>query len=423
MVELDKMNNDSLKRFLDGKLLHFKDIKSTFKNIKSLKKIGKESKNGFIHQISDGKKIFVLKSVQSKESDNISYEYYVGQCVNEFKKRFPFFCNTYALCKYSSPEQYNIFKFVKTLTDYKNNDIKLEKDLIEIDFDIHKEGVFDLPCNRNKYICLIIEFLPVDCSLRDLKIKNINNVLETINILYIVYSLLSRLSKVFTHYDLHRDNVILLKVPNNNYVTIKYYINNTDYTEIKTKYIPVIIDYGRCYCYSFQYNSNEFSKMIPCPENNSFQWFIGNDKSQIRPYKSNITHDLRLIRKLFMKSENKSSSKSRSKTISYNKKNNNNGFNYIKYYNENVKYINTFYQYALGNKEINNNLSDSKSEGYMQLDKSKIVNNVNDVYNFLSIIVNNSQFINDNENYLSKKKSIYNIDIYLYSDCKEYDYN
>jgi len=42
MVDLDKINTDSLKRFLDNKILSFKDIKNTFKNIKSIKKIDKE---------------------------------------------------------------------------------------------------------------------------------------------------------------------------------------------------------------------------------------------------------------------------------------------------------------------------------------------------------------------------------------------
>ena len=421
MVDLDKINTDSLKRFLDNKILLFKDIKNTFKNIKSIKKIGKESKNGFIHQVSDGKRVFIIKSVQKKDSDNISYEYYVGKCINNFKKRFPFFSNTYALCKYASPEQYNIFKYVKTYTDYKNNEINLEKDIVEFDFDIHSPNAFDLPCNRNKYLCLIIEYLPVECSLRDLKIKNNNNILEKINILFIIYSMLNRLSKVFTHYDLHRDNVVLLKVPKNNYVTFKYYTNNSNYIEIKTKYIPVIIDYGRCYCYSYEYDSNQYSKMIPCPENNSFQWFIRNNKEHIRPYKSNITHDLRLIRKEFMRLDtNGSKTLSHSKSISH--KHKTNEFNYIKYYNDNIKYINTFYQYSFGNKEIHNNLENYSNDDFVSKDKSKSIYNVNDVYLFLLNIVNNTQFIIDNEKYLSKKKSIHNIDIYLYSDCKEYEY-
>jgi hypothetical protein len=420
MVILNKMNTDSLKRFLDNKILSFKDIKTTFKNIKSIEKIGKESKNGFIHQISDGKRIFIIKSVQTKDSDNISYEYYVGKCINSFKKRFPFFCNTYALCKYSSPEQYNIFKHIKSFTDYKNNEINLEKDIIEIDFDIHKPNAFDLPCNRNKYICLIIEYLPVECSLRDLKIKNNNNIFEKINILFIIYSMLNRLSKVFTHYDLHRDNVVLLKVPKNNYITIKYYINSEKYIEVKTKYIPVIIDYGRCYCYSYEYDSNQYSKMIPCPDNNSFQWFVRNNKEHIRPFKSNITHDLRLIRKEIMKIDT-NSSKTSSKSISHKNKKNNE-FNYIKYYNDNIKYINSYYQYSFGNKEMHNNLENYSTDDLLSEDKSKFVYNVNDVYLFLLNIINHNQFIIDNEKYLSKKKSIHDLDIYLYSDCKEYEY-
>ena len=234
--------------------------------------------------------------------------------------------------------------------------------------------------------------------------------------------MLNRLSKVFTHYDLHRDNVILLKVPNNNYITIKYYTDHNNYIEIKTKYIPVIIDYGRCYCYSYKYNSNQYSKTIPCLDNNSFQWFVRNNKEHIKPYKSNITHDLRLIRKEFMRLDNtgsKTLSKSKSKTNKTDK--NTNEFNYIKYYNDNIKFINTYYQYSFGNKEIHNNLENYSEDEFKSTDLNKQIYNVNDVYLFLLNIINSSSFINNNEKYLSNKKSLYTIDIFLYSDCKEYE--
>jgi hypothetical protein len=134
-----------------------------------------------------------------------------------------------------------------------------------------------------------------------------------------IYAPLKVLSNHYTHYDLHDKNILLYEVPNNQYIDIKYYKNSDEFTLIKTKYIPVIIDYGRSWidCKLFDKelsNSNEILNIVcdnttecqlNCGKEVGFD-FIGNRRGRdfldtdhskffINTAKRNKSHDLRLL--------------------------------------------------------------------------------------------------------------------------------
>jgi hypothetical protein len=134
-----------------------------------------------------------------------------------------------------------------------------------------------------------------------------------------VYAPLKVLSNHYTHYDLHDKNVLLYEVPNKQYINIKYHTNNQEFIVIKTRYIPIIIDYGRSWvdCKFFDNeltNSNEILNIVcdntdecksDCGKEVGFE-FIGNrrgrdfldtdhNKYYINTAKRNKSHDLRLL--------------------------------------------------------------------------------------------------------------------------------
>ena len=76
-----------------------------------IKRIGSPSANGFINEIQydhRGYKAYaVLKSSVKPNSDNLMYEYMVGQYINKLNKRFPCFVETYGYYIYDDKMKVN----------------------------------------------------------------------------------------------------------------------------------------------------------------------------------------------------------------------------------------------------------------------------------------------------------------------------
>ena len=78
------------------------------------------------------------------------------------------------------------------------------------------------------------------------------NIHHTMYALYHVYMTLHSLRDVFTHYNLHMENVLLCEIPEQKYIEYHYHVNdNENSTVFRSKYMTKIIDYGMCY-----YNDN-----------------------------------------------------------------------------------------------------------------------------------------------------------------------
>ena len=258
---------------------------------------------------------------QDTKPDNLYYEYLAGQCVNKLSLFFPNFVKTYSAGMYRKPEYHEYFynecetKDLVTLPDKFSNMINpLNADNIE-------KNIIN-SCHNWSQIVLITQWIPAYGCLEDFlpKIIDIGQeplMIEYIKLLYIIYLTLSSLKNTFTHYDLHEENILLTKVPNNKYISLIYHLPNGETRIINTKYIPVFIDYGRSYinCDSPILTSpeifnivckNEKQCPVRCGDYLGYS-FSGNKKKDgtfedtdeddyyINSAKRNMSHDLRLI--------------------------------------------------------------------------------------------------------------------------------
>jgi hypothetical protein len=81
---------------------------------------------------------------------------------------------------------------------------------------------------------------------------------ELAQLLYQIYGPLSALKNCYTHYDLHNGNVLLYKLKENTFITMKYIYNN-EVIQFNTRYLVKIIDYGRSF---FKIDNKNNSKTI-----------------------------------------------------------------------------------------------------------------------------------------------------------------
>jgi len=186
-----------------------------FGNLNNLSKeiipLGSNSENGFIRKLRyishDYELSLIQKNNRQKTSDNLVYEYLVGQCVNHFSQYYPCFVKTYQICSYKSTEYFNevlrATEKTKLLHDF---DTMLSKLNIENMDDLIKTG-----CKNNEHLCLILQYMDFFSSL-ETQLGHIEPH-KLLILLHLIYSCLSSFADQFTHYDLHAKNVQLVRIP------------------------------------------------------------------------------------------------------------------------------------------------------------------------------------------------------------------
>jgi len=210
----------------------FQDIRKA--GVTSIRPIGGVSKNGFVRELKrsvDGYDSYVvLKSNLTSDSDNLYYEWWVGQYLNTFMNRFPIFVKTYGVYEYENEVDKNLM-------------------LVNYDLDIvpHlKETSMRRSIQVPENICIVVQQVHEAESFKSLldqfeqtptpELRH-----EILCVLYQVYFVLP-LIPGFSHNDLHYENVILT-------LTEKYY--HYEYTKeghtftFQCRYAAKIIDYGR----------------------------------------------------------------------------------------------------------------------------------------------------------------------------------
>lgn len=211
--------------------------------ITQLKRVDKSSANGFVYIIKYTKNKYsaysVMKSTLTVSSDNLGYEYLVGVFLNKYNKIFPCFTETYGLLHYLSDAKWLAFK---------NNNIKNKK-VLKNSFVVLKDidvNHLEYTCSNSKHLILMTEYIKNTETIKK-KIKTPDFVYnELVYILYQIYLPLSILSNTFTHYDLHKGNVLLFTPVKNAYIHYHYHFKNKT-VSFKSPYIVKIIDYGRSY--------------------------------------------------------------------------------------------------------------------------------------------------------------------------------
>jgi hypothetical protein len=229
-----------------------------------IQSIGNESGNGFVKQITYTRNKYsayaILKSSKNTTSDNLAYEFAVGQYINKLCNRFPCFLETYGLYYYDEDSSWEYMK---------NNEVKdvnfLKEKLIG-----KKTSGYDIDyisaCKNSNYASILLENVNSAVTLYDIIIPlmetytdidgktsyNYNNLKpfaqdELPFILFQIYFALSILSETFTHYDLHINNVLIYTLDSNKYLQYHYHYKDGKTVSFKSKYIAKIIDYGRSF--------------------------------------------------------------------------------------------------------------------------------------------------------------------------------
>ena len=262
----------------------------------------------------------VQEEPQEGKPDNLYYEYLVGNCVNKLSLYFPNFVKTFGAGMYRKAEYHEFFNNGCETKDLVTLPDKFITMINPLNADNIEQNIIN-SCDNWSQMVLITQWIPSHASIADFLPQIVAGqeplMIEYIKLLYIIYLTLSSLKDTFTHYDLHEENILLTKVPNNKYISLIYHLPNGETRVINTKYIPVFIDYGRSYvnCDSPILNSKEIFNIVcnnekQCPircGDYSGYSFSGNikpdgtfgdtnrDDFYINSAKRNMSHDLRLI--------------------------------------------------------------------------------------------------------------------------------
>jgi hypothetical protein len=214
-----------------------------------------------------------------KSSDSLAYEFYVGQWVNEYLDRFPCFIETYYMGHFVTKDARHDLKHSNTVTAFNNNKVLRRP---------HKKEI----CTSPHQIAILIQYVESTDKLTDLYDDP-----ELVNVLFQIYMPLSVLSEDFTHYDLHKSNIMLHTPYPGNY--IQYHYHTPEKTvSFKSKYIAKIIDYGRCYVTG---NKEHFFSKNKCdPVRAEFRCYRDKIAAAKKHYNScatsNHSADLRLLK-------------------------------------------------------------------------------------------------------------------------------
>ena len=275
-----------------------------------VKRIGAVSSNGFVNELKYNRGGYVsyaiLKSSANSRADNLMYEYVVGRFINLMCERFPCFLETYGSYYYKDDSYW------RAMSERKVNDKQFLKKSLKLE---HNRNMnFGKACENSKHVAILIQH-----------IKNVNTkstqsiegflqnstpeyiVSELPHLLYQIYFPLAMLMNVFTHYDLHQNNILLYELDAGKYIDFHYHLSNNEIISFKSKYIVKIIDYGRSYFYQTKtMNSEVIYKNLckwkqcgpNCGSDFGFNWFSGileEDNYFIDTSQPNISHDLRLL--------------------------------------------------------------------------------------------------------------------------------
>jgi hypothetical protein len=268
--------------------------------VSPIKRIGKPSVNGFINEIEYNRGGYkahaILKSSQKPTADNLLYEYIVGtKLINRKIKLFPCFLQTYGLYFYNTDAGWNSLKIKKP-----KNKTKLQNLVLQHNIDYAKA------CSKSKFASILIQHIH-DAKTLDDTIDNLGKNFLTNDLLFVVFILyhaLSSISTEFTHYDLHKGNVLLYKPKDGHYLEYHYHYADGSVNTFCSPYVPKIIDYGRAFFNNGIINSTTiYNKVCTIPECNptcgrekGFFWFNPpTNKYEIYTSRKNESHDLRLL--------------------------------------------------------------------------------------------------------------------------------
>jgi hypothetical protein len=267
----------------------------SFDLVDQVKRIGAPSANGFVNELRYTKRGYnayaVLKSTTSYESDNLMYEYRVGQFLNKMSFLFPCFLETYGLFKYKSYDDWDHMRRTKQV-----NPLVFRTMLEPQPFGL-KVG-----CRDSLIMGVLIQHIRGCQTVKEM--LNVHTFQHILPILFQVYYPLFHMRKNFTHYDLHMDNVILYEPVPGKYIQYHYH-TETGVISFKSPFIVKLIDYGRCYFKDGEDSKDIYDQVCQlddckpdCGEDYGFSNFKLSNKRNFYHIVSQIkneSHDLRFL--------------------------------------------------------------------------------------------------------------------------------
>lgn len=293
---------------------HFDDFDNFDLLSKPAERIGAVSVNGFVKELTYVNRGYVanavLKSAAYFNSDNLLYEALVGFFLNKMSQRYPTFLETYGLYRYNADGlAYKECKGSKL-----TNPAVLSAGLTRIAQSAKDIGslAVNVSCISPISMAVLIQHLKSAKTIREKCYERLFATKDLLYVLYQVYMTLGTLSTVFTHYDLHRDNVLVYEPVAGSHIEYHYHMGGGKETVFRSKYIAKIIDYGRCYYNDTSSASNtseskSFYDNLVCKEckpqcgkGRGYEWMTYKPKqvksaSHISSQRSNPSHDLRLL--------------------------------------------------------------------------------------------------------------------------------
>lgn len=291
---------------------HFDDFNNFELLSKPAKSIGGVSSNGFVKELTYTNHGYdanaVLKSSALKTGDNLLYEALVGFALNKFAMYYPSFLETYGLYQYNADGvAYQVCKTNNnTPPDVLSAGLKrIAKKSTDVDAAMIKHA-----CDSPVSMAVLIQHLKGVKTLAQILNSRYIVKYELVYVLFQIYMTLSSLSSVFTHYDLHTENVLVYEPVAGKHIEYHYHLDGEDII-FNSPYIAKIIDYGRCYFNdqendSVSGNSHKFNIELcnvckpNCGNRNGFGW-LAFDKTRLRnsyhisSRVNNPSHDLRLL--------------------------------------------------------------------------------------------------------------------------------
>lgn len=272
-------NSDKIKKFFNN----FTNFDYAVNRIR----VGVPSNNGFIYEIEYKHQNYfahaILKSSTRRDSDNLMYEYKVGQTVNRFNKHFPCFVETYGVYKYNTDAEWrtsqngiNVNKLQNILTQYPTTNYKDS-------------------CINSQYLCILIQHIKDAPTLYSKSVSPEFKENDLLYCLYQIYYTLSMLSNEFTHYDLHSNNVLLYKPVNGKYIQYHYHLPDGTIVSFKSRYIVKLIDYGRSYVNGSMVDYKQICRIKECKPKCGYNQGFFYNAHYINPSLSSKSHDLRLL--------------------------------------------------------------------------------------------------------------------------------
>ena len=285
-----------------------------FEYLSGIKAIGTVSVNGFVKELEYTHKGYVahavLKSSQDEDSDNLMYEYFAGLKINDMATQLPCFVETYGHYEYKTNRDRVIFQGEKSGL----------KDLSKM-LTMHKPTEFEYSrsCENSINQCILIQHIKGAKSIGDRVYRGVPDhdfvMNDLLYVLYQIYISLAWKRYIFTHYDLHPDNVILYKPVDGKYIHFHYHLSDTVALSFKSQYVTKMIDYGKSFVnLSGSHNSETYHTELcntnecnvdpeECGDESGYGWLHSDsltaDNYYISSRVNNQSHDLRLLKDLW----------------------------------------------------------------------------------------------------------------------------